>query len=334
MHQKHALTTVRALRNFFHHTVLLRTELYENRINGKWLLFHTALDTIEDGLIAVDTFQQQSAEHIQLNPLLSLAGLLQLIYVQLDAVKFLVESFEGPKAEKDFFGEKITNIRYLRNQTIGHPVKNTGGKRKMAATEIAYTLLPVLLINESSFTFTLQFANGKSKDITSKFRDIFKSVDAFIHTKISILLEQFQQEEQQYKAQFRNIHLAIFDLAHYRWYKSRLKLGVSEVGSNTNSYLVIYNLIHKDIETFIHRLNARIPISSRKFYLETIHDTLQRLQHIMTRLSPDMISGIDNFEVQIYVDALIQSIDELQSIALELDEKYESIAHEKIHLQQ
>jgi hypothetical protein len=56
--------------------------------------------------------------------------------------------------------------------------------------------------------------------------------------------------------------------------------------------------------------------------MENIHNTLQKLHHIMKRLSPATVPDIDNLEVQIYVDALIKSINELQSIALEWDEEY------------
>jgi hypothetical protein len=324
MQQKHALTTVRALRDFFNESIGFRSKLYENQDKNQWLLFHTALDTIEDSSIAVDTFQQQSAEHVRLNPLLTLAGLLQLLYVQLDAVKFLVDSSQNNASdEKKFFGKNIMTIRYLRNQTIGHPVKNTSGKRKIAANEITYTILPVLLINESSFTYTLQYVDGTNKKHERAYQDICQSVDDFIHEKITLLLEQFQQEEQLYKAQFSNTKLAMFNLERYQWYKSRLILDASGAGDETHNYQVIYSLISKDIEEFSNLLNARISLTSQKVFLENGQDILLRLNHIMTRLSPDTITDITDFDVQIYVDALIQGISELHSIALELDEKYE-----------
>jgi hypothetical protein len=102
-----------------------------------------------------------------------------------------------------------------------------------------------------------------------------------------------------------------------------MSLRGANIGSDAISYEVMYNLINKDIETFIQLLNERISTTSQQIFMENICDTLQRLQHIMTRLSPATVSGIDNFEVQIYVDALIKSIDELQSIALEWDKEYQ-----------
>ncbi len=323
MKEAQALVAIRALRDFFNHSVLLRTQLYENRFNGQWLLFHTALDTIEDGVMAIETFRLHSAEHIRLNPLLALSGFLQLIYVQLDAVRFLVDSFEAKKSgDEVFFGENISKIRYLRNNTIGHPVKNTGGKRKIAATEIAYTLLPVLLIEQSKFTYKLQYSDGRNTTEVSEYQVICTQVDEFIHTKISMLLEQLQQEEQQYKAKFSNSKLAIFNLSDYSWYQSRMSLRGANIGSDAISYEVMYDSINNDIETFIRLLNERISITSQQIFMENIHNTLQKLHHIMKRLSPATVPDIDNLEVQIYVDALIKSINELQSIALEWDEEY------------
>jgi hypothetical protein len=318
MKEPQALVAVRALRDFFNHSVLLRTQLYDNRFNGQWLLFHTALDTIEDGVIAVETFRLHSAEHIRLNPLLALSGFLQLIYVQLDAVKFLVDSFEAKKSgDKVFFGENILKIRYLRNNTIGHPVKNTGVKGK-----IAYTLLPVLLIEQSKFTYTLQYSDGQNTIEEREYQVICTQVDEFIHTKISMLLEQLQQEEQQYKAKFSNSKLASFNLSDYNLYQSRMSLRGANIGSDAISYAVMYDSINNDIETFIRLLNERISITSQQIFMENIHNTLQKLHHIMKRLSPATVPDIDNLEVQIYVDALIKSINELQSIALEWDEEY------------
>jgi restriction endonuclease S subunit len=214
MKEPQALVAIRALRDFFEHSVLLRTELYDNRFSGQWLLFHTALDTLEDGLIAVDKFRQNSAEHIRLNPLLALSGFLQLLYVQLDTVKFLSESFQSKTSKKKkFFDQHILKIRYLRNHTFGHPVKNTSGDDNIAEGKITYTLMSKNLIYDSHAEYLLQFGNGDIQHREFRYTEIYAQVDAFIHTKISTLLEQLHQAEQQHKAKFSNSKLAIFNLS-------------------------------------------------------------------------------------------------------------------------
>jgi hypothetical protein len=83
------------------------------------------LDTIGSTCLAIDKFQNNSKDFLVENKYLLICGILQILVIQQDAVSFLKTSLYGGKGI-DWYADKhigISEIRQLRNETIGHPVR-------------------------------------------------------------------------------------------------------------------------------------------------------------------------------------------------------------------
>lgn len=96
------------------------------------------MDSIVDTCFALESFQSDPSGLFKNNPYLLTYGLLQALIIQQDAVNYLIESLLGSDHVMSWRNnENITlaNIRQLRDETIGHPVRREENLRKSEYTK-------------------------------------------------------------------------------------------------------------------------------------------------------------------------------------------------------
>jgi hypothetical protein len=100
-----------------------------NKDLDKWNIACVAMDTIEDTLLAIQDYEVSEENNSFGSRYLQLYGLLQAVFLQQDAIKYLLNVLGGNfDREKDSL-VAWNELRDLRNLTVGHPIDNGGKKR-------------------------------------------------------------------------------------------------------------------------------------------------------------------------------------------------------------
>jgi len=94
------------------------------------------MDTIGDTTLAIDHFNKTGIGQDEGEKYLRLYGLLQAVYLQQDAIKFLFQTikkcFDEKNKLKDWKNYQLNSwneLRSYRNLSIGHPIENKTFKR-------------------------------------------------------------------------------------------------------------------------------------------------------------------------------------------------------------
>lgn len=98
----------------------LFTDNYERESNGQ---LRSSLDVIEDSQLAIDSYFSESVAASEGACYTKVYGILQVLYVQQDAVRHLFESLGRKWPGNSALGR----VRDIRNRAVGHP---TNMKRK------------------------------------------------------------------------------------------------------------------------------------------------------------------------------------------------------------
>lgn len=330
MNKSNARESIEKLRQVYHEGIDVRGWLYTQQNQGVWLLFHTAIDTLEDSVNAVEKFQRYAPALMELNPRLSLAGLVQSIYLALDAVLFLVQACEyDPAVEADqnkmkakyneqrFFGENLLKIRYMRNNTFGHPVKNTNGKRDVKIKDSSYTLLPTLLISEKSFVYTEQKLGRQSNKITMEYADIIQQLDQFVVEKTKHVTEILQSKQNTNTKEHEEQQVADAKRDLIEMYLRHLAHETTITSAGVILYESSYLSICQEFEKTKTRIENRFLHEILHTFLESIADLLKRCEFILDQIKPENVNDIHPIKRLIFVEELQRSFTEILDFAEE-----------------
>ena len=122
------------IRNFLHDSSILKTKIYLKKDDGFWDQLWSCLDSIDDSEIATETFQQLTPGEFLKSAYIQTFGLLQVLYVQQDSVSNLNEALFGTGIIFNGKYPEVILVRNIRNETTGHPTKNTVGKSNKYCT--------------------------------------------------------------------------------------------------------------------------------------------------------------------------------------------------------
>lgn len=101
---------------------------FKNHIDD-WNIVCVALDNLDDTCLALLDYESQGFGKNNGEKYLRLYGTLQAIFLQQDAIHFLYKIF----LKKELIPESVSawsEIRNIRNLTIGHPIEKTKGEKK------------------------------------------------------------------------------------------------------------------------------------------------------------------------------------------------------------
>ena len=158
-----------------------RNQYQLSRDLKKWNQLCSALDTIEDTDLAIESFQscEWSAETGM--KYLLVYGILQALFIQQDAFKYLAECLETNCELNDC----LQKVRDLRNRAIGHPVKKNSKRsqtsyvigRYSMEKEKGFTLFNWNATGDTSEEIDLiQLIKSQKNSITSLLSNIVKGV--------------------------------------------------------------------------------------------------------------------------------------------------------------
>ena len=176
---------------------------YELRQN-KALFFQlcSSLDVVGDTEEAIVAFENKEFGESIAAHYLAVYGFLQAIYVQQDAVDCLCESLSIPERINRY--PNLLEIRYIRNDTVGHPTKRDKPKSKPATFNFISRLT-----KHMNFTLVSFSGDGNSKTRKINIPEIIVEQRKYIAEILSTIVASLEAEEKAHKDLFRMEKLSI-----------------------------------------------------------------------------------------------------------------------------
>lgn len=164
--------------------IINKNNFYDNYFKNHrddWNILCISMDTIDDTESAIIFFQSDNFDNQDLGlKYLKLYGLLQAVFLQQDAIKFLYQTiknhFDQQSNMLDFTRHKTTDwkkLRDYRNLSVGHPIGCTSFER----TNTKRAFLSQISISSSGFQLLVWDKDQRS--------------DSFLYVDLSSLLESY-----------------------------------------------------------------------------------------------------------------------------------------------
>lgn len=141
--------------------------IYFKDHNDEWNILCASMDTIGDTTLAINDFQEKGIGKANGERYLRLYGLLQAVFLQQDAIKFLYEviqtSFDTSNVLKAWGSHSMKSweeLRRYRNLSSGHPIENKTferGKTKRA-------MISRITISQKGFQLLIFDSDGSSTE--------------------------------------------------------------------------------------------------------------------------------------------------------------------------
>ena len=312
------------IRDFFNDSTIKKTNVFLNKRNGDWNQFCAAVDTIGDTCLAIQNFQQDSNSLFIKNPYLATYGILQALFIQQDAVNYLKISLFGSDKKIDWNNTKyieLSKIRQVRNETIGHPIKTErkGKKSTYVNNEITSCMIDRSSLTKDGFRYIL-WMHSKTETKTIKFSEIIELQDKYLGAELEAILKEMQKEEKQHKIKFKNEKLGEL-LQKPSLYQINLIYGVQWgdhlAWPSFDHYYELYRKIRKGLEDRFGKFGETIRIPGT-------HEVIKKLDYVFAKIEIfKNTRKFENYELEVYIDALDTGLKELQVHLEETDREFE-----------
>lgn len=313
------------IRELFYNSTIKKTQVYSRKQSGDWNQFCAALDTLEDTCLAIENFQKDPNDFFIKNPYLATYGFLQALFIQQDAVNFLKISLFGISNNIDWKDKKYSElfkIRQVRNETIGHPVKkeNKGKKSKYENDEITSCTIDRSSLSKDGFRYML-WMHSKTESKTIKFSDIISQQDEHLGNELEMIIKEIQKEEKQHKTKFKNEKLA--DLLNKpSLHRINLIYGVQWndhlAWPSFNYYHELYKKIRKSLEDRYGKFGETLRVPGTE-------EVIKKLDYVFGKIETFQKTGnFENYEIEVYIDALDAGINVLKTHLVEVDQEFAS----------
>jgi hypothetical protein len=188
----------------------LNNKYFQNRIEGDWNFTISSLDLVRDTARSLVWYIDESNK-ITFNAYFSVTGVLQILFVQQEAMKTLSNLFLDEQIDiwKDSLFIDVKEIRESRNELVGHPNATYSGRGKMKASSFKegnVTVTDVLpYLNTDGFKYKYRVW-GNKKSYTKEI-DLFNWIDkqakVFVKT-VDNMIKNIKKLDKEFKFKFQD----------------------------------------------------------------------------------------------------------------------------------
>lgn len=313
------------IRDFINESTIKKTDVLSRKQDGYWTQLFVALDTIDDTGLAMENLGQDSKKSFLKNPYLLTYGFLQAMVVQQDAVNYLKISLFGSShkikwSDKMYAGLK--EIRSIRNETIGHPVKTEKriGKSKYSDDEVSSCTIDRSSLSNTGFRYLL-WKHSRTEKKSIQFSEIMRQQEKYLGAELKFVMKKLESEEKKHKAKFKGKKLDNL-LNAKSLYTINLIYGAGRgdhlAWPSFDYYQKQYKKVRQGLEARYGTFDISVRISGTKLVIE-------KLDYIFSKIEMFKTSGkFDDIELEVYVDGLDASLDELREHLKEIDKEFGS----------
>jgi len=278
-----------------------------------WYMLCSCLDTIGDTELCFEAFLTKGADRSDYgSKYLYVYGALQALFVQQDAVRNLTQALQIPYTPDPL----LTQIREIRNDSIGHPTKRGGG------TGRAFNFISRVSLGSQGFELMTTYPDGSTSgfkhvnipDLIAKQRSVLMDV-------LSDVIKTLRREEMEHRQKFADEKLtdAFPPTIHYHFekiFESIHRPEYAEFGG------INVDFILECVEQFKAGLKEREILEA----YDSVTYTLELLDYPLRELQTYFVNSdrthINEKDAYIFTYFARKQTDELLELAQELDEEY------------
>lgn len=279
----------------------------------KWDRLTSALNVLEDTSWAIEYYLETAYPAEFKGKYLYTYGLLQVLFVQSDAINSISVALFDRKVDFKADYPKAFAVREMRNDVSGHPTQRGSSN---------YIYLAQCSLSKASFYYCRDDSNTGNSDIIDV--DVFSAISEMAGCVNSILknaVEELDKEFREYIEQHRDRKMTkIFNMLHYYKEKALLDTTMSAWGYNATK-----DLVKQCEDELVMRYGAIEAVDSYKYLLEEIHELYTLIDEGLPQIPDELQESFRKYMLQ----TLFFKLEELAGYCKETDEYFENYGKEQ-----
>lgn len=275
----------------------------------KWFFLMTSIQTLEDTACAIDYYTVTPFPKDMRGKYLYVYGLLQALFVQLDAVNMLYKSLYGKTQEFGVDYPKAYKVREIRNDVIGHPT-NRGNRYTIeliqsTMNKSGFSYYKYDLSNPGALVYSEHYVDiGASiSDISQCVNDILDKINYELNTEFADYINHFKEIKMK----------EIFTGLTYAEEKCLLDDVLSSAGYNS-----LTNMVSAFEEQLVQRYGSAEAIDASYDKLTSIHEIQDILENKLQLVDSSIRETVKKQLLRI----MFKDIEDLEKQAEEIDEYF------------
>ncbi|MCC7417290.1 MAG: hypothetical protein IT176_09120 [Acidobacteria bacterium] len=282
-----------------------RHALMQNR--QRWLQLCSAMDAIGDTQLAVRAYLDEPLKDVDSNgwSYVVVYGILQVLYVQQDAAKVLASALRLPFELPD----DLVTIRELRNDSIGH-----------AAVRGAF--ISRMSLSQEGFQLLMPIRKGKQEIRGINLRTVADQQTDIMGSLLERALEQLVADELEHRKKFR-AHPLRGLCGGLGYAVEKISAGLTDAGEVPMAMGGV-DVVADAVAKFRGAIEER---GLTEAYADSVGDTMAEIDFALERLVPRLKGAHADWtprDVEVYRFFLAAKVNELKSLAKEIDDDYDS----------
>lgn len=278
-----------------------------------WYMLTSSMDVIGDTELASDAYLASIEDDREVGNLyLGLYGILQVLFVQQDAVMHLSESL-GIKYTLD---EELNSIRNIRNDSIGHPTKRGWGQ------DLSFHYISRISMSRKGFRL-MSAHPGSQAEFTEI--DVFELITRQrknLRNALSNVVAHLREEELDHRKYFRNQKLEEISGADLTYNFEKIGNAVFADTHRELGMIHVESVLGK-VAAFKSALEARGLLQAHELK-EFLGMASYSLSELRDYIDDPTNSRLNNKDAEVFFDYARRRLDQLVERAKEFDEEYES----------
>ena len=286
----------------------------------------SCLDVIEDSKLAIDAYLNRGFGESIGGHYLAVYGLLQALFIQQDAVRYLCESLGMPNPLDN--NPRLEEIRDIRNDTIGHPTKRNRKKGQPTSYHfISRGDLSRPKLTPDRFQHMSIDINGKLdfKDISIP--DLTTDQKTCLSEILNSVISELEQKEKAHKEKFKMEKLVSVFPGTLNHSFAKIFDGIDKIGEKYPPTLALMNLqeIKRTFQNFREAIAKRgITYDSINYVYGLLEYPLAELEAFFQNTQEGKELNINEKTAYIFAFFVKKQFDELKCLAQEIDKNYSS----------
>jgi hypothetical protein len=277
-------------------------QLFANR--QLFLELCSAMDCIEDVDLAGSSYLAMAEPTNTGDRYLIVYGMLQMLYVQQDAIKSLLAAFNLPSER----ATNIKEIRTLRNKSIGHPVRDSKG----ASHFISRIDLAIHSFRLSSF-----YSDGLSDYLTFDLRRMVRDQMRAVADLLRQLIQHLRRDEMDYRKKHNKTKLESFFDGGFSYALSKVREGMHDTGDKKEFAGSCLRMVSDSIDKFSQALQEMNLAANLPRFLEHVPYAIKELA---AYFSGSTSSRLIYEDASIFISYLEEQTKTLKRVAKEIDD--------------
>jgi len=283
-----------------------RYALLQNR--QQWLRLCSAMDAIGDTQMAVRAYLDEPMDDSDSKgwSYVVVYGVLQVLYVQQDAAKTIASCLKLPLE----LPVELETVREIRNDAIGHP---TG--RGVFISRISLSV--------EGFQLLVPVGKGKREFRGVSLRAVAEQQTTVMGTFLERAVEQLVSDEVTHRKKFRDRPLRQIVPDTLGYALEKIAAGLRDASEQPMAFAGI-DVIRRASSTFRQRIDER---GLTEAYKDSVGETISEIAYAVERIESQLKGatlGWTQRDSDVYWFFLSSKIRELQNLAAEIDQDYES----------